>query len=594
MYYMPLRFYRLPNFYTLLFLALIIYIHCKAQDTTHQNIIVKIAGDYSISFAELQNFVIEHQYDLAYRNNKAEAYKKGLDDMVDRQLKIIDFFNLGLNENKELLRSIRRTINEELVIQYFKTQFYGKYINDESMQEAYTQMGKEVIYRQIVLIKPNNASQKFIDSLKTTAKDIKTKIDTGADFVELVKHYSQDAASARLGGMMPPINWKTSISNMSDHIIFNLAVGNVRIIEKSQSIQIVKVVNIGKINVQPFEKVKDDIIKTLNEKYMDLSLQEFDSSKNKSVDKKTLKWNKRALGQLVTWSNIPNFYQQYYSDTLQHAISQGRNFLILQHSKGNVDLKEFLRLLDNVLIVGKSSSFKEDDIKRFILEAVRTNIIVNKANGLNLEKDLVNPGTTNPVIKNDIVRLYNRQIIEAQIPKATEEAHRQFYEANKDSLFYQLAKVNIYAVIAPDEKTINELKHKLDQNVPFEKLTGEAFVKTFIMDRDSVIESYLSVEPPFLGKAAFHLQLYETAGPIEYEDPEKGRQYALIKCMAKKEEKQLLYQDVEKTIADEFINFNRERITRATEEQLRTKYPVILYKDIFKQNLSFIGITAQE
>ena len=591
---MPLRFYRLPNFYTLLFLALNIFIHCKAQDTTHQNIIVKFAGNYSISFTELQKYIFDYHYDLAYRNNKAEAYKKGLDDMVVRQLKIIDFFNLGLNENIELLQSIRRTINEELVIQFFKTQFYGKYVNDKSTQEAYVQMGKEVIYRQIVLIKPNNASQKFIDSLKTAAKDIKTKIDTGADFVELVKHYSQDVESARLGGMMPPINWKTSISNMSDHIIFDLAVGKVQIIEKSQSIQIVKVVNIDKINVQPFEKVKDDIIKTLNEKYMDLSLQEFDSSKNKSVDKKTLKWNKRAIRQLVTWSNIPNFYQQYYSDTLQHAILQGRNFLILQHSKGKVDLKEFLRLLDNVLIVGRSSLFNEDDIKRFILEAVQTNIIINKANALNLEKDIVNPGTTNPVIKNEIVGLYNRQIIESQIPKATEEALRQFYQANKDSLFYQLAKVNIYAVIAPDGKTINDLKHKLDQNVPFEKLTGEVFVKTFIRDRDSVIESYLSVEKPFLGKAAFHLKLYETAGPIEYDDPEKGRQYALIKCMAKREEKQLLYQDVEKIIADEFLNFNREKITRATEEQLREKYPVIIYKDNLKQNLSSIGITIQE
>ena len=591
---MPLRLYRLPNISTLLFLVLIILINCKAQDTTHQNIIVKIAGDYSISFAELQNFVIEHHYDLAYRNNKAEAYKKGLDDLVVRHLKIIDFFNLGLNNNKELLQSIRRTINEELVIQYFKKQFYEKYVNKESMQDAYTQMGKEVIYRQIVLIKPNNASQKLIDSLKITAKDIKTKIDTGADFVELVKQYSQDDESARLGGMMPPINWNASISNMSDHIIFNLAVGEVRIIEKSQSIQIVKVVNIDKINVQPFEKVKDDIIKTLNEKYMDMSLQEFDSTKNKSIDKKTLKWNKRALGLLVTWSNIPNFYQQYYRDTLQHAISQGRNFLILQHSKGNVDLKEYLRLIDHVLIVGNSSSFKEDDIKRFILEAVRTNIIVNKANGLNLEKDIVTPRTTNPVINNEIVRLYNRQIIEAQIPKATEEALRQFYQANKDSLFYQFAKVNIYAVLAPDEKTILELKRKLDQNVLFEKLTGEVFVKTFILNRDSVVESYLSIEKPFLGKAAFKLKLYETAGPIEYDDPEKGRQYALIKCMAKREEKQLLYQDIEKTVADAYLNFNREKITRVTEEQLREKYPVITYKDNLKQNLSFLGITIQE
>jgi len=591
---MPQRLYHLPIIITLLFLNQIVFINCKAQDTAHQNIIVKIAGDYSISFAELHKYVLDNNYILAYRNNKEEAYDKGLDDMVVRQLKIIDFFNLGLNENTELFQSIRRTINEELVNQYFKTQFYGKYVNNESLQEAYKQMGKEVIYRQVVLTKPKNVSQKYIDSLKTAALDIKTKIDSGADFAELVKQYSQDAKSARLDGLMPPINWKTSISNMFDHSIFDLAVGTVRILEKSQSIHIVKVVKINKLDLQPFVKIKDDIIKTLDERYLDVSLQEFDSTKNKFVDEKTLKWNNRALEQLVTWSNIPNFYQKYYRDTLQHAISQGRNFLILKYSKGKVDFKEYLRLLDNVLILGKSSSLKKDDIKKFILEAVRTNIIVNKANELNLEKDILNSSTTNPVIRNEIVRLYNRQIIEAQIPKATEEALRKFYQTNKNSLFYQLAKVNIYAVIVPDEKNINELKRKLDQNVPFEKLTDKVFVKTFILDRDSVIKSYLSIEKPFLGKAAFQLKLYETAGPIEYNDPEHGKQYALIKCMSKREEKQLLYQDVEKSIADEYLNFNREKITRATEEQLREKYPVVIYKDNLKQNLSFIGITTQE
>jgi hypothetical protein len=314
---------------------------------------------------------------------------------------------------------------------------------------------------------------------------------------------------------------------------------------------------VNKIDVQPFEKVKDDIIKTLDERYMNVSLQEFDSTKKKFVDERKLQWNERALEQLEMWSNLPNFYKQDYTDTLQHAISQGRNFLILKYSHGKVDLKEYLRLLENVLILGESSSPKEDDIKRFILEAVRTNIVVNKANGLGLEKDVFNPRTADPVIKNEIVRMYNRQIIEAQIPKATEEALRQFYEANKDSLFYQLAKVNIYAVLAPDEKTINEVKRKLDQNVPFEKLTGEVFVKTFIRDRDSVIKSYFSVEKPFLGKAAFQLKLNEIAGPIEYNDPEHGKQFALIKCMAKREEKRLLYQDVEKTITDEFIKYQR-------------------------------------
>jgi parvulin-like peptidyl-prolyl isomerase len=587
------KLFHLPNCSTLLFLALIVFINCTVQDTTDPNVIVTIAGDYSINFAELNKYVLDHHYNQMFRSNRAEAYKTGLDEMVVHRLEIIDFFNLGLNKNRELLQSVRRPLNEELVNQYFRTQFYAKYVNDESMQEVYKQMGKEVIYRQIVLPRPKNASQKYIDSLKTAAKELKTKIDRGADFAELARQYSQDADSTRSIGLMPAIHWKTSLSNIYDHTIFDLGVGKVRILETRPAIHIVEVIKINKIDVQPFEKVKDEITKALDERYMDISLQEFDSAKNNLVDDKTLKWNQQALEQLVTWSNIPNFYQQYYADTLQHAISQGRNFLILRHSKGTVDLKEYLRLLDDVLTIGTSSSLKGDDIKRFILEAVRTSLIVNKARGLNLEKDILNPRTTDPAIKDEIVKMFNRQIIDAQIPKATEDALRQFYQENKDSLFYQLAKVNIYAIIATDEKNINELKRKLDQNVPFEKLTGEVLVKTFIRDRDSVIKSYFSVEQPFLGKAAFQLKLFETAGPIEYNDPEKGKQYALIKCMARREEKQLSYDAARKTISDDFANYHRERIGQSVREGLKRKYTVTIYNDVLQRIFSSMGINPQ-
>jgi len=573
-----------------LLLLPILSAYCEERVNKTQNIVVQIETNYTISFAELQKYVFDYHYNLMYRSNKAEAYYRGMDDMVLNRLKILDFFNRGLNNNKELLKSIRRTINEELVIQYFRTQFYGKYVNDESIQEAYKEMGKEVVYQQIVLVKPTNASSKVVDSLKTVANDIKIKLDSGVDFAELVKKYSQDVASSRLSGFMPAINWKMSLSNTFNYIIFHLSAGKERILENDQSIYIVKVAKINKIEVQPFEDVKNDILKTLDERYMDFSLKEFDSTKKNLIDENKSKWNKKALKQLVKWSNIPNFYINKYTDTLRHAITDGRNFLILEHPKGNVDLKEYLRLLDDVLTWGRVPSHKEDDIKKFILEAVRTNIIVNKATELNLEKDIVNPRTTNPVIRNGLIRLYNNQIIEGQIPEPTDEALKDFYQANKDSLFYQLAKVNIYAVIDSNKNTINELKRKLDQNIPFEKLAPEILVKTFIRGRDGTINSYLDEEKPFLGEAAFKLKLFETAGPIEYTDPAKGNQYALIKCMAKQEEKQLLYQDVEKTIVDDFKEYHRNKISHAVREQLRNKYPVTIYKDVLKKNLSLIGI----
>jgi hypothetical protein len=574
-------------------MALILAINCNAQDTSHQNIIARIADNYTIGFPAVQQYVYDYQYAYRYRKHKAEAYRKALDDMIVNQLKRIDFFALGLNRNTQLLQSIRRTINEELVIQYYKTQFYGKYVNDDSMHNAYRQMGREVIYQQIVLAKPKHASQKYLDSVKSLANTIKTKIHKGQDFAKLAKQYSQAVESSKQGGFVPPLDWRMSLLSNLNNIIFHLGVNEERVTETKEAFHIVKVAKINRRDVQPYEDVKENIRIALDRRYSDFSYQEFEREKKNLVNEKTLQWNRKALKQLARWSNIPKFYQTYYSDTLRYAISHGRNLIILEYSKGKVDLEEYLRLLNDVLIWGRYTSISEDDIKRFILEAVRTNMIVNKAHKLNLEKDIFNPETTNPVLRNEIIRLYNLHEIEAQIPVATEKALKGFYEANKDSLYYQLAKVNIYAVVDSSRDIINEMKHRLEQNVPFEKLAREILVKTYVRGRDGTLDTYLADEPPYLGAGAFKLKLYETAGPIEYYDTAKGKQYALIKCMAIREAKQLTYDDVKNTIADDFMKYYRNKITQATAEKLKKKYVVTIYKHVLDQNLLKIGINPQ-
>ena len=582
------------NFPLQLFLALILFVNCHAQDTSQQNVVARIAGKYTISFPELRQYVADFQYYYKYRKNIAKVTDKALEDMIVNRMKIIDFFAMGLNEKRETFHGMMRVLNEELEIKYFMTQFYTKYVNEKSIQNAYKQMGKEVIYRQIVLAKPDNASPKTLHSLKDLAKIIKIKIDGGADFAGVTKQYSQDVNSRNRDGLMPPLNWKMSLSSGIEDTIFHLAVNETRIVESKQAIHVVKIDAIDTVHVPPYVTVKEEIRKALEEKYVHVTNNEFDKTKKNLVNERKLQWNAKAIQQLLRWSNIPNFYAAAYSDTLTYAISHGNNFLILKYSKEKLDLKEYLRLLNEVLTLGNYTVLKEDKLKLYILEAIRTDKIVNKTRGLDLEKDIFNPQTKNPYIENGIMRLYNSQVIEKQIPPATNEALTAFYKANRDSLFYQLAKVNIYALIDSSKSAIEEMKQRLDQKVPFEKLAREILVKTFIRKRDGMIGSYLSIEPPYLGEAAFKLRLFEISGPIEYKDTANVSQYALIKSIAIREEKQLTYDDVKKTIADECTNYHRKEITSRVEEQLKKKYIVEIYKDVLKQQLSSTGIKLQE
>ena len=574
------------------FLALIVLVNCRAQDTAHQDTVATIADQYAITFPELQEYARDNHYGYRFWKSPAEPYEKALDDMIVHQLKRIDFFSLGLDRTVEALQQMKRSINEELVIRYYNTQFYRKYVNEDSMQHAYKEMGREVLYQQIVLAKPGNASRKDIDSLKLLAKTIRMRIRKDEDFVKLVEQYSQNLQS-RSENTLQPLDWKMSLSNNLDYTIFHLPVNEVRILESEESFHIVQIVKTSTIDVQPYEQVKEDIRKALNERYSEFSHEEFERAKKSLIDERKLKWNPKALAQLVRWSNIPKFYQTAYADTLHDAISHGHNFVILTYSNKRIDLKEYLRLLNDVLTPGDFLSVKQDDVKKFILEAVRTSMIVDKAVKLGLEKDVFTPTTTNPVLSNGILRLYDRHEIVEQVPPATEQALKEFYKANKDSLYYQLAKVNIYAAVDSDKNVIDGMKEKLNQNVPFEKLAPRILVKTYIRERDGTLKTYFGDEPPLLAEAAFKLKLNEVAGPIRYVDLASVKQWALIKCIGIREEKQLSYDDAKKTIADDFANYHRERIGQSVREGLKKKYAVTIYNDVLRRIFSSMGINPQ-
>ena len=89
-----------------------------------------------------------------------------------------------------------------------------------------------------------------------------------------------------------------------------------------------------------------------------------------------------------------------------------------------------------------------------------------------------------------------------------------------------------------------------------------------------------------MGEAGFKLKLNETAGPIEYTDPQKGNQYAVIKCINISPEKQLLYDDVKNTITEDYRNYYRKKIDKEVKEILWEKYDAEIFQDVLLKNLS--------
>jgi parvulin-like peptidyl-prolyl isomerase len=567
-----------------LYLGLIFLTGCKDKNKKKQEIVARIGNDYIITYNELRKYVFENFYHKQYKD-ESEAYNQALKTMITKQLKCIDFFEKGLDKNKELVQKIQRFINEELIVEYFNTQFLGKYTSDEFALKTYERMGKQVLYQQIVLNKPEKATQLELDSLEKKATEIKTEIEKGIEFNKLITQYSQYIKTSNSDVNISQVGWEQSIANPVDNVIFGLKAGDVRIIEAYNTFHIVKVIEIKKVDVEPFNKIKDELITKLKRGYLDKSLQEFYQAQNDLFNVNELEWNKIALDQLIAWSKIPRFYIDIYKDTLQYAITHDRNLTILTYPDGKVDFKEYLRLLNDVLIPVDTRNISEEDFKNFIIEAIRTNIFVKKAQALDLEKEVFNYRRASPVLKYQIERLYDQAVVESQILEASIQNLNKFYDEQKDSLYYQLEKKNFYVMIFPHKEKAIEATSKINDGIPFEKITGRYLVKTYFRDRDGIIKSYKSKEKPLLGETAFKMNLNEIIGPIQYNDPEKGEQYAIFKCVNTRPEKQLYFDDVKNTIGDDFKNYQRKKLMTATEADLWKKYNIEINEDLLSQKI---------
>jgi hypothetical protein len=574
-----------------MFLFIIMQDDCRPEKLlggdSQDTIVARYNKKNTVTFDELKKYVTDWLY-LHKFKNKSDAYHNALNDLLSNQFKRMDFFAKGYDKDKKLIKGITRNINEELVAEYFDKVYLSKYANVEFAKEIYKIMDKQVIARQIVLFKPTDSSQVKIDSLQQKAMMIKSEVDNGKNFDSLILKYSEDKQSVTDNGYMQPVDWKQSILDPVGNIVFHLNKNDVRVLNDKNAFRIVKITEINKIHLDPFDKIKDETMAYLKNVYYKTSIDDYTKYMNGLINENSLTWNENALNQLVKWSNETDFYKNKYKDTLNFALVHNDNKTILIYDKGKVDYKEYLRLLNNILILPSANIITEEDIKDFILEAIRTEVIVEKADSLDLKKNIFNPFTKNLTLKNQLATLYNQVEIEAKIPEATDEALHQFFKENENTLYYQLEKRNIFVMVFPTKDEADSASVKTKQGIPFEKVKGSYLVKTYIKERNGEINSYLSDEKPVFGKVAFDMKESEVSDPIQFKNDNQQTEYAILKCYNIRREKQLTFDDVKKSISEDFRNYYRKIIEKEVEKRLKDKFQPEIFENVITNELSSI------
>ena len=563
----------------LIFIAVILT-SCSNIQQKEADIVARVKGIGDISFNELQNHYRDYQYDLKYRDNPEQGYQEALQSLVLFKRKVADFKREKMYENKKLMNPIQRYVNEEIRRLYFEEEYLGKYINEASITSYYQLMNKEITYRQLVLNKYQNTNLEI--SVESRIDQILSEINSGTDFDTLVSRYSEDITSNN-NGLMPPINWRNGWLNSTNRAISSMNIGDIEVLESESLYYIIKISDIKIIDIPQLNNVRPTIIKNLREQYLDRALQEFAFMEDNIVDTKDFEWNEEAIKEIAGWSKDDSFFLGRYRDTINEAINLSNNKTIISNNLEDIKYDNLLYFLNDLLIPGIEKDISENDLKNYIIEAIRTGLIINKAKDLGYDEKILTENATD-ALEFQYQKIYTIENVDNNVPTANETILKEFYNEHKDSLLYQYAITSIYVKLFDDKSEALKMIENINTGESFEQAANRTYkVKSFIKNKEGKISSYYNKEEPIFGNIAFEMEPNEIIGPINtYElDIQK---FAVIKSSRKIEEKVPTFNEIE-NLEKLFETYYREQLNQRVKDILASKYPVLTFDDIILKNI---------
>ncbi len=137
----------------LLFIILFSVFVGRAQDkpkTIEDSVVARLDKNFLVTLKDLRQYITDWKYQRRFRD-KSDIYRNALKELTTNRLRVFDFFDRKLNENQDLMRNVRRIINNELMNTFFDKNFVEKYANEKTAAKAYKEMDKKIICNDLTL-----------------------------------------------------------------------------------------------------------------------------------------------------------------------------------------------------------------------------------------------------------------------------------------------------------------------------------------------------------------------------------------------------------------------------------------------------------
>ncbi len=487
--------------------------------------IVAQVGDWKMTVTEFKD---EAMKKLRTPQKAAEAstedLAKILDDVVIRQLKIVDAYNKGFDTAPDIQKAYQEELDKGAVMQLYINEIRDKLITDAMVREYYDH--DEELNAAHILIKTGEGineeeAKKKIDKVyrEVTAPD--------ADFKAISDKYNEDESVKKDGGDLGWFGWGRMVDPFQE-VVFSMKPGEISQPVKTEfGWHVIKLLGRRKIENRPsFEEDKENLRNQLARQHgeeVEKAAEEFINKEKEFYGVEYFEDNIASLTPILE-SNKGN-------QDLFALLNEEQQKLPLAHIRdGNITVTAS-DFSDKLKRVGRSGmEIKWGDIgKKLIDEVVVMGNILPKAAkrlGYYNNKEVVDKA----VAARDRKVLYAAQTeIINKKAEPTEEQIKQYYDSHPDE-FMTEPQYTIHEVLVSDKKLAEQLVERARKGEDMQKLAVKYSERENAKRTKGVLGPFKKTQHGVIGKEAARAEIGDVVGPITH-----GDKWSVFKLVAREE-----------------------------------------------------------
>lgn len=516
-----------------------------------------------------------------------------LDKMIDRQLLIVDGYQLGLDKDSLLMKRINQTYKDRVARKVWETDVIGTIISEAEVRELYEKQQKEVKVLDLVLRFDKNDSVDTEADVKEMIDRLHSYLEDGAKFDSIARRYSQDRFTAAKGGNKGFLRWNANVaSNEVYRQAFQMEEGALsKPFKNKKEYHIIKV---EKINQKPVEKFEVERSRITNQ-LMSKRRPKIEKQKNKVMEDLIAKVSGRFVDENIKLMVEKITKRDPVADSIRRAKHLRPDMFVnladedtskaLYSFAGDhrISIGHVIRILKTVDPARRPQIRSESELKQLVERMLLFELFAyeGKSRGYMNAESVVKEITQ--IREDAMLKMVKHREIEEKV-NAKDEDISEYYALYKEKYIHPERR-NIQEIWITDKARADAALKALKSGRSFTAVADQFNERVATKKKSGNLGLIRKEQYGNIGKEAFKMKKGEVSGIINM-----GRNFSIVTVHDIILSQQKTFEEVKFQLRNEVKRDQRLQLERDLLKRLRDEIDIVIFEEkvkaLFKGEIS--------